>query len=71
MYECVPDVKYIFVTLKRIEAVFPSHTHFQQYGGTWEGRMSEGKNVGGLDDFVGESNVQLKCRTVYLLEVVG
>jgi hypothetical protein len=33
--------------------------------------MSEGKNVRGFDDFVGESNVQLKGGTVYLLEVVG
>jgi hypothetical protein len=71
MYECVPDVKLIFVTLKRIEAVLPSHTHFQHYGRTWEGRMSEGKNGREFDEFLGESNVRLKSGTVYLLEVVG
>jgi len=71
MYECVPDVKLIFVTIEKIEAVLPPVSRFQHYGGTWEGRVGEGKNGRGFDEFLGESNVQLKCGRVYLLEVVG
>jgi inosine/xanthosine triphosphate pyrophosphatase family protein len=53
-----------------------SSTHFQHYRGTWEGRVREGENGRGengrgFDEFLWESNVQLKCGTVYLLEVVG
>lgn len=53
-----------------------SSTHFQHYRGTWEGRAREGENgrgenERGFDEFLWESNVQLKCGTVYLLEVVG
>jgi hypothetical protein len=48
-----------------------SSTHFQHYRGTWEGRVGEGKNGRGFDEFLGESNVQLKYGRVYLLEVVG
>jgi hypothetical protein len=58
-----------------------SSTHFQHYPETWEGRAREGENgrgengrgenERGFDEFLWESNVQLKCGTVYLLDVVG
>jgi hypothetical protein len=53
-----------------------SSTHFQHYPETWEGRAREGENgrgenERGFDEFLWESNVQLKGGTVYLLEVVG
>ena len=76
MYEGVPDVKLIFVTIERLEAVLLSKTNLQHYRGTWEGTAREGENgrgenERGFDEFLWESNVQLKCGAVYLLEVVG
>ncbi|TAF39472.1 MAG: hypothetical protein EAZ60_06220 [Oscillatoriales cyanobacterium] len=52
IYECVPDVKYIFVTIERLEAVLRSVKDSKDD----PGRGGEGERGREFDEFLWESN---------------